>query len=263
MGLTLKRVLYIMMICTFSILGYDLLTSILIIIASCFVPVILWSIYVSCKVNIDFKKYSTVRSSKNVSAYEVARYILDSKGLQNVQIRECKGSLTDHYDPRVNIVFLSEATINSTSIGAIGVAAHEVGHAIQHAEGYFPIKIRGALVPAMGLASKILMPLILVNLIITFALPVNNPISNYIFCVIIGIYAINMLFSLITLPCEFNASSRAKKILAQLNILNDEELKGVSKVLRSAAMTYVASFFMTIIQLARMLLIVIMNRKND
>lgn len=244
-------------------MGYDLLTSILLVITACFLPVLLWSIYVSIKVNTTFAKYSKVPCKRNMTAYEVARYILDREGLQDVQIKECRGSLTDHFDPRVNMVFLSQATIHSSSIGAIGVAAHEVGHAIQHAKGYFPVKLRSALVPVINLSSRLLLPLILINLIITFVLPANSALPIYIFYAIIGVYALSLLFSLVTLPCEFNASARAKKLLLDLGILDKEELQGVSAVLRSAAMTYVANFCMSLIQLARLILIVLLNKKRD
>lgn len=246
----------------FSIFGLDTLTSILTIITFCFIPVLLWSIYVSAKVNTTFSKFNKVASKRGLTASQAARYILDKEGLYDVQIKSCRGTLTDHYDPRVNMVFLSDSTINSTSIAAIGVAAHEVGHAIQHARNYAPVKIRGALVPVINLANRLLLPCILINFLISFFLPATSVTPIYIYYAILGVYALSTLFSFITLPCEFNASARAKRILFECNILDEEEIQGVSKVLQSAAMTYLASFAMSIVQLARILLIVISNRNR-
>ncbi len=180
-----------------------------------------------------------------------------------MQIGRCGGSLSDHYDPRNNTVYLSESVYNSPSIAAIGVAAHEVGHAIQHARNYAPVKIRGALVPVLNISSKMLIPILIVNIFLTIFLPVNSAIPMYIYYAIFGIYALNMLFAMVTLPCEFNASSRAKEILVDMGMLDEDEIRGVSKVLRSAAMTYVASFVLTLIQLARILLIILSNRRRD
>lgn len=247
----------------FSFLGYDTLTSILLIITFCFIPVLLWSIFVSAKVNTTFSKFNKVPSKKMVTAAEAARYILDKEGLYDVQIKSCRGTLTDHYDPRVNMVFLSEATINSTSIAAIGVAAHEVGHAIQHARNYIPVKVRGALVPVINFANRMLLPCILLNFLVSIFLPVSSNVPLYIYYAIFAVYALSTLFSLVTLPCEFNASSRAKRFLVDLNIVDKEEIKGVSKVLKAAAMTYVASFAMSVVQLARILLIILSSRKRN
>lgn len=250
-------------LCEMSAASYDTLINILYLICILFIPVLLWSIYVSYKVNANFRKFNMVASKKGLPAHIVTRKILDSEGLTNVQIGRCSGSLSDHYDPRTNTVYLSDSVYNSTSIAAIGVAAHEVGHAIQHAQKYVPVKIRGALVPVLNLSSKMLMPILIVNIFLTIFLPFNSPIPMYIYYAIFAIYALNMLFALVTLPCEFNASSRAKEILVDMQILDEEEVLGVSKVLRSAAMTYVASFVMTLIQLARILLIILSNSKRN
>lgn len=251
------------LICALSAEQYDLLVKILVIITMCFIPVFIWSLYVSIKVQTTFSKFNKVPSTKKIPAYMVARQILDSEGLSNVRIGKCSGALTDHYDPRTNTVVLSEAVYNSSSIGAIGVAAHEVGHAIQHAKNYLPVKIRGALVPVLNLSSRLLFPAIIINMFLTIFLQPSSPIPMAIFYVILGVYGLNMLFSLVTLPCELNASRRAKDILSDLYILNDEEIGGVSKVLSAAAMTYVASFIMTIIQFARILLIILSNSNRN
>lgn len=242
---------------------YDMMLNILYLVALCFIPVFIWSIYTSIKVKTTFKKFDKVNSKKGLPAHIIARQILDSEGLTDVQIGRCAGSLSDHYDPRSNTVVLSDSVYNSSSIAAIGVAAHEVGHAIQHAKNYVPIKIRGALVPILNLSSKLLVPVLILNIILTIFLPVTSNLPMIIYYVLLGVYAVNMLFSLVTLPCEFNASGRAKEILEDMGILDQEEITGVSKVLRSAAMTYVASFVLTLVQLARILFIILASKRRD
>lgn len=247
-------------ISAFSMFGMDTIQSAITLTTILMIPLIMWSIYASVKVNSTYKKYSTHMAQSGMTARDVARKILDAEDLQCVDIQPCRGSLTDHYDPRNNTVYLSEVTINSPSVAGIGVAAHEVGHAIQHARKYVPVKVRGALVPVMGLMSKMMMPLMLLNLLMIFIAPGTT--SNVFLVVMIAIYAVNMMFSFATLPCEFNASRRAKKLLAEHNILNDEEVEMTGKVLSAAAMTYLASFVMTLIQLLRLLLI-LMSRRNN
>ena len=243
--------------------GYDMMLNILYLISLCFIPAVIWAVYVSIKVNVMFKKYNKVNSRKGLPAYMVARQILDSEGLTNVQIGRCSGSLSDHYDPRSKTVVLSDAVYNSSSIAAIGVAAHEVGHAIQHAKNYAPVKIRGALVPVLNLSTKLLIPVLILNIILTIFLPVTSNVPMIIYYVLLGVFGLNLLFALVTLPVEFNASGRAKEILEDMAILDSDEIHGVSKVLRSAAMTYVASFVITLIQFARILLIVLSSRKRN
>ena len=242
---------------------YDMMLNILYLVALCFIPVFIWSIYTSIKVRMTFKKFDKVNSTKGLPAHIIARQILYSEGLTDVKIGRCAGSLSDHYDPRSNTVVLSDSVYNSSSIAAIGVAAHEVGHAIQHARNYAPIKIRGALVPVLNLSSKLLVPILIINIFLTVFLPVTSNLPMIIYYVLLGVYALNMLFALVTLPCEFNASSRAKDILEDLSILDSDEIKGVSKVLRSAAMTYVASFVLTLVQLARILFIILASKRRD
>lgn len=250
------------LLCELSDLGYDYLLVILYLIAICFVPVFLISIFISANVRITYNRFNGVQSKKGLPAHMVARKILDSEGLTDVKIGTCAGTLSDHYDPRSNTVVLSASVYNSTSIAAIGVAAHEVGHAIQYARNYVPVKIRRILVPVVNISSKLLIPALIINLILTFVFPTNNVVM-IIYYAIFGVYALTFLFSLVTLPCEFNASSRAKYILSDMEFLDDEEIKGVSKVLTAAAMTYVASFVMTLIQLARILLIILSSRRRD
>ena len=248
-------------ISAFSIFGMDTIQSAITVTTFLMIPLIMWSIFASTKVNSTYKKYSTQMARSGMTAKDVARKILDAEGLQEVDIQPCRGSLTDHYDPRSNTVYLLETTINSPSVAGIGVAAHEVGHAIQHARKYVPVKVRGALVPVMGLMSRMMMPLMLLNLVMIFAAP--GITSNAFLIVMIAMYAVNMLFSFATLPCEFNASRRAKKLLAEHNILSPEEVEMTGKVLSAAAMTYLASFVMTLVQLLRLLLILMSRRNNN
>lgn len=251
-----------MCISALSMFGNDPLVSIVLILTFAIIPLIIWSIYASIKVNTTYSHYSQVRARKGMTAYEVTRRILDANGLDYVQIRECRGSLTDHFDPRTNTVFLSQATINSTSVAAIGVAAHEVGHAVQHAEGYTPVKVRGALVPILNFTSRLIIPLLLINVITAAIIPFGTT-SCALVIVMIAFYLLNMLFGLITLPCEFNASSRAKEMLLAKGVLDSEEVAMTSKVLSAAAMTYVASFAMSLVQLLRLLAILLMRRNRD
>ncbi len=249
--------------CAASGSAYDLTLNILYIVALCFIPAVLWALYVSIKVKIVFNRYNQVNSKKGIPAYMVARQILDSEGLTDVQIGRCSGSLSDHYDPRSKTVVLSDSVYNSSAIAAIGVAAHEVGHAIQHAKNYAPVKIRGALVPVLNLSSKLLIPVLILNILLSVFLPVSSNVPTAIYYVLLAVFGLNLLFALVTLPVEFNASNRAKDILDDMAILDDNEIRGVSRVLRTAAMTYVASFVITLIQFARILLIVMASRKKD
>lgn len=238
-----------------------MLLTILYLISICFVPVFIASIFISLNVNRSFKKYSQVTSKKGLPAHVVARQILDSEGLTDIKIGRVVGKLTDHYDPRSKTVVLSDSVYDSCSIAAIGVATHEVGHAIQHAKNYVPIKIRSALVPVLNLGSKLLVPLLIINVFLTILL-LNSNVPIYIFYALLAVYGVNMIFSLVTLPCEFNASSRAKDILLDMHIMDDEEVACVGKVLNAAAMTYVAAFIMTLIQFARILFVILSHSRR-
>lgn len=193
---------------------------------------LLISVWASFKVNSTFKKYSTYQNSHALTAAQVVRQILDRSGLTGVGIEHVSGDLTDHYDPKANVIRLSDSVYNSTSVAAIGVAAHEAGHAAQHAQGYFPIKLRNMLVPVANLSSKIAVPLILIG----FLFELGGIVE-----IAIILYSAVVLFSLITLPVEFNASSRALKTLKEQAILSGDETAAAKKVLSAAAMTYVAS----------------------
>lgn len=204
----------------------------------------------SAHVNSTFKKYSKYRSKSGMTGAQAAARILESQGIYDVQIRHISGDLTDNYNPSNKILSLSDATYNSTSVAAIGVAAHECGHAIQHQRGYTPIAVRNALVPFANWGARLSWVLIFAGLLF-FGQGTGQVIIN------IGIFAFSLavLFQLVTLPVEFNASNRAVKVLESTGIFGNEELRYTKKVLGAAAMTYVASAASSILQLLRLVLL--------
>ena len=213
------------------------------------------SLATSAKVNGTFSKYSRTWSRSGITGAEAARQILNANGIYDVTVRQVPGNLTDHFDPRSRTVNLSAAVYGSTSISAIGVAAHECGHVIQDAREYVPLKIRAALVPVANIGSNLAIPLIILGVIIG---GVGSPLAE------IGIlmFSLAVLFQLVTLPVEFNASSRALKILGDSRILAEDEVKKAREVLGSAALTYVAAAASSILQLLR-LVILFGGRRND
>lgn len=215
------------------------------------IPALLLSLWAQARVTGTFKKYAKVYNRRGMTGAEVARRILDHNGLTQVRIEHIQGELTDHFDPRDNVVRLSDATYSSQSVGAIGVAAHEVGHAIQHATGYVPIRVRNAIVPAVNLCSKLAMPILLIGLIFGYL----GGIFPTLIDVGILLFAGTVVFQLITLPVEFNASGRALRTLRGDNILDETEIQGAGKVLRAAAMTYVAAAVSAVLSLLRLILI--------
>ena len=200
----------------------------------------------SANVNQTSKKYSTVGNARHMTAEQAARTILDRAGISQVKIERVGGNLTDHYDPRSKVLRLSETVYGSESVAAIGVAAHECGHAIQDDVGYVPIKIRGAIVPVVSLGSALCWPLFLIGLLMGAPGLVNAGII---------LFSLVVAFQLVTLPVEFNASGRALRILDGAGILEGNELQGAGKVLRAAALTYVASALSSILQLLRLVLL--------
>lgn len=212
----------------------------------------LLSMFASFGVNSAFSKYSKRLNSRGLTAADAARRILNSNGLSNVSIEHVSGKLSDHFDPRANVVRLSDSTYSSTSVAAIGVAAHECGHAIQYATGYAPIKIRNSIVPVVNIGNALSMPLFFIGLIMGMT---NLALAGAL------LFGLVLLFQVITLPVEFNASRRALKILDSSDLLYGEELKGAKKVLTAAALTYVAAVASTALQLLRLLLI--LNRRRD
>lgn len=214
------------------------------------IPMLL-GIWAQNKVSSTYKKYSRTACSNGYTGCQAARRILDKNGLQNVQIERIAGNLTDHYDPRTNVVRLSEGVYDSGSVAAVGIAAHECGHAIQYQAGYIPMKIRGAIIPVTNFGSKLAVPLVLVGLLLSW-----YPLA---YIGLIG-YALIALFQLITLPVEFNASNRAVVMLSDMNITKAEQ-EGVKKVLSAAAMTYVAALISAVTQLLHMIMVI--NRGNN
>ncbi|MBQ9956167.1 MAG: zinc metallopeptidase [Ruminococcus sp.] len=206
----------------------------------------------SANVKGTYSKYSRVKNARGWTADQVARKILDSNGLSYVQIEHISGDLTDHYDPTANVVRLSDSVYGKTSVAAIGVAAHECGHAVQHAEEYTPIVIRSRLVPVTNFCSKASYILILLGLIFSF----NTVLMNIGIFLFLGVVA----FQLVTLPVEFNASDRALKTLEDEAILEDDENAKAKKVLTAAALTYVAALLTSLMQLLR--LIMMSRRRN-
>lgn len=217
------------------------------------VPMLIISMWAQIRVNSTYKKYSKVFSRAGMTAEVAVRKILDSNGLFNVGITRVPGELTDHYDPRSNTIALSDSVYGSSSVAAIGVAAHEAGHAIQHAVGYGPIKLRTALVPVTNIGSRLAMPLFIIGLLLAY-----QPLA---YAGII-LFSLTVVFQLVTLPTEFDASRRAVKALGGYGYMNDEELKGTKKVLSAAAMTYLAALFVALASLLRLLLIVSGRRRD-
>ena len=215
-------------------------------------PAVIFALWASAKVNSTFKKYSTQFSQRNMSGASAAKTVLEANGVYDVKIEPVSGKLTDHYDPRSKTIRLSETVYGNTSSAAIGVAAHEAGHALQHATGYAPLRIRNAIVPVTNIGSRLSMPLILLGLLFSQTAPF------FIGMAYAGVacFALCMLFQLVTLPTEFNASKRALQAIEESHVLNGDELKGSKKVLTAAAMTYVAALAVSVTQLLRLLLIV-------
>lgn len=203
----------------------------------------------SAKMKSTFSKYSRVRNHAGITGREAAEQVLRRAGIYDVRVEHISGDLTDHYDPRTKVLRLSDATYGSTSVAAVGVAAHECGHAIQHATGYAPLQLRGLLVPVANFGSSIAWPLILIGLLF------NNQSSVLFLNLGIFAFSLAVLFQIITLPVEFNASRRAVQILGGSGMLYGEEVDATKKVLTAAALTYVAGTTSAILQLLRLILL--------
>lgn len=216
------------------------------------VPMIILSLVAQGMVSSRFKKYSKVNTMRNLTASEAVRQILDNNGLYNVKIESVSGNLTDHFDPKANVIRLSDSVRNSSSVAAVGVAAHEAGHAVQHAKGYAAIKLRNSLVPAANLGSRLSIPLIIVGLVLMGA---ESMLGGFIVYLGIALFGLAVLFQIVTLPVEFDASNRAIKTLSGGGYLYQEEVGMVKKVLAAAALTYVAAAATSVAQLLRLILI--------
>ena len=216
------------------------------------VPALLVTLWAQIKVQTTFKKYNQIGTRGGLSGAEASAAIQRQNGI-HVPLKMVKGSLSDHYDPRANVIRLSETVYGVRSIAAVGVAAHETGHAMQYAQGYAPIQIRNAIVPVTRIASGVSIYMVLFGLLFWEPLAMLG----------VAFFGFSVVFQLLTLPVEFNASSRAMKALRESGVLTEEELSGARKVLTAAAMTYVAALFLSLMSFLRLLLIVGGRRRND
>ena len=214
-------------------------------------PAVIFAMICSARVQSTFKKYSSVPTASGMTGAQAAQAVLDANGVTGVRIEHVPGNLTDHYDPRSNVIRLSDNVINGTSAAAVGVAAHEAGHAVQHAVGYFPIKIRNAIIPITNIGSKLAIPLFLIGLVLTYYG------QQYVWIAYAGLicYAACLLFQLVTLPTEFNASSHALAAIRASGRFDAQEVSASKKVLSAAAMTYVASLAVTLMTFLRLLVL--------
>ncbi|MBQ5800137.1 MAG: zinc metallopeptidase [Oscillospiraceae bacterium] len=210
------------------------------------IPVLLLSFWAQTQVNGNFKRYSRVMNARRVTGAQAAEMVLRAHGVRNVRIAGCSGTLSDHYDPRNNTIYLSNGVYDAATIAAVGVAAHEAGHAVQYAVGYFPIRVRAAIIPMTQFGSKFSFIALMLGLVMY---------SQQLLLAGIILFSLTTLFQLVTLPVEFNASARALETLEGEYILETDELSGAKKVLRAAALTYVASLLMSLVQLLRYVLI--------
>ena len=210
------------------------------------IPVFLLSLWAQFQVSGRFKRYSAVTNRRRLTGAQAADAVLRAHGVYNVPIRPCRGNLTDHYDPRDNTVYLSESVYNAPTVAAVGVAAHEAGHAVQYAVGYGPVRLRSAIIPATQIGSKFSFILLMIGMVLY---------SQALFFVGILLFSLTTFFQLVTLPVEFNASARALETIEGQGMLDGDEFQGARKVLWAAAMTYVAAMLMSMLQLLRFVLI--------
>ena len=220
-------------------------------------PCIIFSLITSSSVNSTFKKYSQQFSRRGITGAQAAERVLRANGVNGVTIARVSGNLTDHFDPKTNVIRLSDSVYGSTSTAAIGVACHEAGHAVQYAQNYAPIQLRAAIIPVTNLGSKLAMPLILIGLLLS----AFESVSYGFVYLGIACFGLSLVFQLITLPVEFNASRRAMRAIEDGELLTDEEQRGARKTLTAAAMTYVAATAVALAQLLRLL--VIFGRRRD
>ena len=218
---------------------------------------VILSLVASARVKSTFNKYSQMRNSRGLTGAQAAEQVLHGAGIYDVRVERIAGNLTDHYDPRSKVLRLSDTVYGQTSVAAVGVAAHECGHAIQHAKGYGPLKFRNVLVPVANFGAKIAWPLILVGLLI------NSESSWFIMQAGIIAFSLAVLFQIVTLPVEFNASNRAIRVIADRGMMYGEEIVAAKKVLSAAALTYVAAAASSILQLLRLVLLAGGRRRND
>ena len=221
-------------------------------------PAVLFALWANANVNSTYKKYKNQYNIRGLTGAEAAKKVLESNGIYNVGITVTSGELTDHFDPKDNVIRLSSEVYSGSSSAAVGIACHEAGHAVQHAENYLPAKIRMTIVPITNFASRLSMPLIIIGLLL------SAMSARFITLAYFGVacFALSTVFQLVTLPTEFNASNRAVKCIENNCLLSGEEIKGTKKVLRAAALTYVAALAVSVMQLLR-LLIIVGGRRRD
>ena len=233
--------------------GFDMTYLILVL------PFVILSLWASPNVNSTFRKYSQQMSSRRITGAQAAQRVLSANGVSGVKIERVGGNLTDHYDPRTNVIRLSQDVYDSTSTAAIGVACHEAGHAVQYTQHYTPIKLRAAIIPVTNIGSKLAMPLILLGLLFSaFA-----DMSYTLVYLGIACFGLSLVFQLVTLPVEFNASRRAMQAIESTDILSAEEQKGARKTLTAAALTYVAATALALMQLLRIIMLFGGRRSDD
>lgn len=214
-------------------------------------PCLILSLWASSSVNSTFKRYSTQHSMRGITGAQAAQRVLTHNGVHGVRIEQLSGNLTDHFDPRSNVIRLSDSVYGSTSTAAIGVACHEAGHAVQYARHYAPIKLRAAIIPITNIGSKLAMPLILLGILFSFL----GNLSYTLVYLGIACFGLSLVFQLITLPVEFNASRRAIRAIQDAGILTAHEIDGAKKTLKAAAMTYVAATAVALAQLLRLIVL--------
>ncbi len=222
-------------------------------------PCVIFALVASAMVKTTFNRYSKQMSVRHITGAEAAQQVLLNNGVMDVRIERVSGDLTDHYDPKTNVIRLSDSVYSSTSTAAIGVACHEAGHAVQYAHKYAPIHLRAAVIPATNIGSMLAMPLILIGLLFATEAAVS---SGFIYAGI-ACFGLSAVFQLITLPVEFNASRRAMEAIREGNILSEEEQRGARRTLTAAAMTYVAALAVSLAQLLRLILLFGGRRRDD
>ena len=222
-------------------------------------PCLILSLWASSSVKSTFKRYSAQYSARGITGADAAMRVLSNNGVHNVRIERIAGELTDHFDPKTNIIRLSDGVYDSTSTAAIGVACHEAGHAVQYATHYAPIKLRAAIIPITNFGSKLAMPLILLGVLLSF---MGNLSYTFIYLGI-ACFSLSLVFQLVTLPVEFNASRRAVRAIDNAGILTQQELVGAKKTLKAAAMTYVAATAVSLAQLLRLIVLFGGRRRRD
>lgn len=231
--------------------GFDLTYLVLVL------PCVILAMIASARVNSTFKRYAKEHSFRRITGAQAAQRVLSANGVSGVRIERVSGNLTDHFDPKTNVIRLSDSVHDSTSVAAIGVACHEAGHAVQYAHHYAPIKLRAAIIPITNIGSRLAMPLILLGLLLSF----GETVSYGFVYAGIACFGLSLVFQLVTLPVEFNASRRAMDAIESGELLTEEEQRGARKTLTAAAMTYVAATAVALAQLLRLL--VIFGRRRD